>query len=47
MIDLQKGKIIKAADSKKTEKEPSKAEKEPKETLSSPIQEANEIPGGK
>ena len=48
VIDLQKGKIIKAAkDSKKTEKELSKAEKEPKETLSSPIQEANEIPGGK
>lgn len=40
-IDLQKGKILKA------EKDSPKAEKEPKETLSSPIREANEVPGGK
>lgn len=40
MIDAQKGKLL------KTEKVSSGSEKEPKETLPTPIQQASEIPGG-
>lgn len=40
MIDAQKGKIL------KTEKDSKGSEKEPKETLPTPIQQASEIPGG-